>query len=223
VKPGRHAAGDGSFGRSAGTQTLRGAALLGVALVIGIVLLRTAPSESTTTVHSPSTTRTTARPAISGLTTPAPTTTAAPRSPSQVSVLVANGTNVNGAAGRIKSQLLQDGYNTVGTSNATTSSATTTAVYFVPGYQAEAALLAGALGLQPSAAQAMPSPSPVTDTKGANIVVVVGSDLASQISSSSGPPATTSPPATTAHTTTTVHHTTTTVHTATTVHTTTTA
>ncbi|HWW54434.1 MAG TPA: LytR C-terminal domain-containing protein, partial [Acidimicrobiales bacterium] len=174
---------------------------------------------------SPRSTATTLPKAASGQTAAPTTTTAPPRSPAQVSVLVANGTNVNGAANRIKSQLLQDGYNTVGTSNATTNSAATTSVYYVAGYQAEAALLAGALGLAPTAAQAMPAPSPVSDTKNANIVVVVGADLASQISSSSGPPVTQAPPVTSSHTTTTVHHTTTTVHhtTTTVAHTTTTA
>src|SRR5688572_18585602 len=39
VRPGRYAAADGSFGRSAGSALGRGVLLLAVALVIGIVLL----------------------------------------------------------------------------------------------------------------------------------------------------------------------------------------
>ena len=42
MRPGRHAAADGSFERSAGTAAARGAFLLVVAVVLGIVLLQAA-------------------------------------------------------------------------------------------------------------------------------------------------------------------------------------
>ena len=48
MSSGMHARGDGSFGRSAGTQTLKGAALLLIAIIIGVVLLHTAPANTTT-------------------------------------------------------------------------------------------------------------------------------------------------------------------------------
>jgi hypothetical protein len=219
VRPGRHAAGDGSFGRSAGTQTVRGAALLGVAILIGVILLRTAPSETGSSVKSTkTTTRTTAKPAAPGVTVPVTTTTAPPRPPGQVTVTVANGTNVSGAANRIKSQLLQGGYNVVFATNATTNSSATTTVFYLAGFQQEAVILANSLSLPPTVAQAVPPPPPVSDTKGADLVVVVGADLASQLSAGSGPPATSAPAPTSApHPTTTVRHTTTTVaHTTTT-------
>jgi hypothetical protein len=217
VKRGRYAAGDGSLARSAGMQTARGAVLIALAVLVGVILLNTAPSESTAVivVRHPATTTTIKKHAVTGSTTTSPpSTAAAPRPPSQVSVLVANGTTVGGAARSVNNQLIQAGYSSVGTDNAKSSNASTTAVYFVPGYQPEAVALAAALSLPPSAAQPVPSPLPVTNTKGANLVVVVGTDLASQITAPAGPPATSSaPPATNPpHTSTTVHHTATTSH-----------
>ena len=41
MSPGRHAADDGSFGRSAGGAMLRGALLLAIAVILGVVLLNT--------------------------------------------------------------------------------------------------------------------------------------------------------------------------------------
>ena len=210
MRPGIHAAGDGSFGRSAGVQTIRGGVLLAVAVLVGIFLLHTAPKEGTAvTSHSPTPVKTTVPrpPATTGPASTVPPTTAGPRQPSQVSVLVVNGTTVAGAAGRIKTQLIQAGYNVVGVGNATTQDNATSSVDFVAGYQAEAQVLATALSLPATAAQPMPSPSPVSDTHGASVVVVVGSDLASQISSgpaASQPPPPTSPPTTAHHPATTV-------------------
>jgi hypothetical protein len=60
---------------------------------------------------------------------------------------------------------------------------------------------------------ALPTTAPVANTQGANVIVVVGPDLAG---ASSGTTATTAHTATTARTTATTAHTTTTVHTTTT-------
>lgn len=201
-------------------QTLRGAVLLVIAVLVGVFLLREAPSEGTSVAAAKSSSTTAPRTTTTVATAAAPPTTAALRSPTQVSVLVLNGTHVSGAASRVNRQLIGAGYNSVGTGNATTSDNATTTVDYIAGYQAEAVALAASLSLPPTAAQPMPTPPPVSDTKGANLVVVVGTDLASQVSSgtpASQPPAT-SPPTTAAHTTTTVRHTTTTAaHTTTTV------
>jgi hypothetical protein len=187
-------------------QTLRGAILLAVAVVVGVVLLRTAPNEasSVSTSRSPHTT-------LPRLPSPSsgggPTTAGVAHQPSQVTVLVANGTRVTGAASRVKNVLLQAGYNTLAPTDATSTDATATAVEFAPGYQADAAAIASTLSLPASAAQPIPTPAPVSDTKGANVIVVVGTDLASQ----GAPPATAAtPPVTSAsHTATTSHSTTT--------------
>ena len=114
MSSGAHARGDGSFGRSAGTQTLKGAGLLAIAVAIGALLLHTAPANSTTvsttTPHvtpttrppkPPKTTRTTAAAAPQATTTTAPQ----PHPVGQVKVAVANGSGVAGLAGRIRAQL----------------------------------------------------------------------------------------------------------------------
>ena len=94
-------------------------------------------------------------------------------------------------------------------------------VYFTPGYDLDAKIIATHLTLQLSAVQALPTTAPVANTQGANVIVVVGPDLAG---ASSGTTATTAHTATTARTTATTARTTaTTARTATTVHTTTTA
>jgi hypothetical protein len=86
-------------------------------------------------------------------------------------------------------------------------------VYYNPGFEREARVVAQLLGLPDSAVQPMPTPPPVSDTRGADIVVVVGPDLAKATPT----PTPTSPPTTARRTTATTAHSATTVHTATTV------
>src|ERR1700724_2774497 len=104
--PGNHAAGDGSFGRSAGTHAGKALALVAVAVLIGVLLLhRTGPGsvnvavtrQPTTTAKSPGG----PRPSPGGPTTlPSATTTLPARAPQDVKVLVANGTSVAKRAAR---------------------------------------------------------------------------------------------------------------------------
>jgi len=213
VKPGRHTAEDGSFGRSAGTQTFRGVLLLAVAVVIGIILLNTANKPPASTLAAGST----PHHGSSATTTlpPAPTTTTPLRAPKDVKVLPANGTLVNGAGARVGVTLAQSGYNVLAAVSATSNSATSTVVYYTQGYDREAAALAILLSLPASAAQPMPTPAPVPDTKGANVVVVVGPDLAGHQSTTATTSAAHSTSTTARSTTSTTAHasTTTTAHT----------
>jgi hypothetical protein len=190
VRPGSHAASDGSFGRSAGIQVGRAIALIAVAVLLGLFLLhRSGPSgggagpalasaTSTTQVTTPST-----APGTSSSTS----TSVATKSPQNVKVLVVNGSNINGLAGRLRTRLTSQAYAIVGTGNAT-QAATTSKVFYQPGFASEAAALAQFLKLAPSAAQPMPNPLPVKDLAGANVVVDAGPDLAS---GGTGGPATT--------------------------------
>jgi hypothetical protein len=211
----RHAATDGSFGRSAGGAALRGAGLLAVAVILGIVLLRNGGgdpySRALRTVAS-STPEITVRP-------PTATTITVPvRTPGDVKVLPANGTTISGAGLATFNRLKQAGYNVLAASN-TTTPATTSNVYFNPGFDREARVVAQLLGLPDSAVQPMPTPPPVGDTRGSDVIVVVGPDLARQ-----GNPTPATSPATTIRrvTPTTAHAVTpTTAHTATTKATTT--
>ena len=95
MRPGNHAAGDGSFGRSAGTNAGKAIALVAIAVLIGAVLLRhnggvqvSATGTKSTTTKKPAAT---AAPTTPGSVIATPTTVGV-RSPSSVKVLVANGT-----------------------------------------------------------------------------------------------------------------------------------
>ena len=206
----RHAATDGSFSRSAGGAALRGAGLLALAVILGIVLLRNGGgdpySRALRTVASPTPEVTVHAPTATTITVPV-------RNPGDIKVLPANGTTVSGAGLATFNRLKAAGYDVLAASN-TDSPASTSNVLFNPGFDREARVLAQLLGLPDSAVQAMPTPPPVGDTRGADVIGVVGPDLARQ-----NTPAPVSP-------VTTIHRVTpTTAHAATptTVHTTTTA
>jgi hypothetical protein len=194
VSPGSHAADDGSFGRSAGIQAGRAALLIGVAVLIGVLLLHRSPGGGGGPVAIGTDTTTT--PTLAPITSPGGTggttgttrassaTTTQLRAPQDIKVLVANGTTTAGLAGKVSNLLHTKGYNTLASTNST-QKPTSTIVYFQPSYSADAAALAGKLGLPPTAVQAMPSPPPVANLNGANILVVVGPDLANTGSTTS--------------------------------------
>lgn len=162
--------------RSVGANTGRGLVLVAVAFLLGLFLLNRidepVPGEQVETTSSDDTTTTTSAAAQQ------PTTSTTPlRQPKDVRVLTANGTSTKGAGGRIKDRVMAAGYNALAATD-TKTAATASAVYFTAGFEREAAALAQTLGLQPAAVQAMPNPPPVADLKAANILVVVGPDLA---------------------------------------------
>jgi hypothetical protein len=164
--------------------------LIGVAVVIGFILLHRSPGSTSvgTTLPRSSTSPDTVSPAGTGtgagVTTPtnSPTTAANLKSPKNVKVLVANGTSTAGLAGRVTTTLHTDGYATL-TPTDSTQKVPATVVYFEPGYGADAAALAGKLSLPPSVVSAMPTPAPVASLSGANVLVVAGPNLASSSSS----------------------------------------
>ena len=210
MRPGRYAAADGSFGRSAGAAMGRGILLLGLALALGIVLLNATDDQPPGTSVAAGTSSdagegTDSKP--SGSTTTAPTTTAAPaRQPKDVKVIVANASSVDRAAGAAKDKLVQAQFNALAPTNAAKTD--TTGVYFTAGFEREAAAVAAALGLPNDVVKALPTPPPITDLKTANVVVILGADHAARFgtaSASTTAPAgatTTAKPATGATTTT---------------------
>jgi hypothetical protein len=181
----RHAATDGSFGRSAGGAAARGAGLLLVAVVLGILLLRSGGgdpySRSVQTGSLPS-------PALTSLPT-ATTVTVPVRSPADVKMLPVNGTTTANAAGATGAKLKAAGYNVLAATN-TTRQATASNVFYEAGYEREARVAAQLLGLPDTAVQPMPTPPPVADTRGANLIVVVGPDLARATPPGTSPPTT---------------------------------
>lgn len=154
--------------------TTIGAVLIGVAVLIGFVLLLKGLDQEGGVVETGSparetTTTTVTAPAADQTTT----TTLAPRPPAEVNVLVANASGATGVAGANKAKLTAAGYTTVETANAPTQ--TTSAVHFAPGWQAEADAVARALGIGASSVSPMPASPPVA-LDGATVLVIIGSD-----------------------------------------------
>jgi hypothetical protein len=106
---------------------------------------------------------------------------------SSVKILVANGTQEPNAGAHFAQQLQQQGWSVSVPQNAT-SAASTTMVYYAPSQQAAAALVASELGVPTTAVQPLTAATPVANTAGLDVVVVLGPDLAGN-----GFPATTVP------------------------------
>ena len=191
MRRGSHAAGDSSFGRSAGLAVGRAAALLIVNVVLIVVLLNasdsgrrvTAGARSTTTTAKPSTTTTTSR---------ATTTTTPLRAPRDIKVIAANATTVQGAAAKVSEKLRAAGYNVL--APLTAKRADASAVYFTGDLRREAEEVAKLLELDPSVVAELPeapAPTPVTDVRGADVLVLIGPDLAGRATTSTTRRATT--------------------------------
>lgn len=171
----------GGPGRDGSAQTMKAVVLIVVLVAIGVaVLARSKPnhpavaSTTTTRPHSASTT-----------TLPAPTTTVPALIPaSQVKVQVLNGVLTGSLAGEWSTKLkTKFGYLTEPADNATAKVAASTIYVLTPGYVPEADALATAVGLQQSAVNTtIPAPSsapiPSKERATANLVLVIGPDLA---------------------------------------------
>ncbi len=196
--PGRYASSDGSFARSTGNAAARGVVLIGIAVLIGILLLSQgfngsggAPSAATATTTTTTTVTTTVPDTATTLansgdttatTVPLATTTATARPPGEVKVVVANGTGVKGAAGVAKNELTAAGY-VAEAKNAVTVPTELSTVYYVDGYAEEAKAVASVLGGTASLLRAAPADplalikSP-TGLEGFQIFVILGADNA---------------------------------------------
>lgn len=166
----------------------RGAALVVVAVVIGLFLLRNGldTSEAITsnggdkpaTDASDSTDGTATDEGTDGTTS----TTLSSRPPAEVPTIVLNGTIIDGTARKYSDVLAAAGYkltNPAGANDDADGDAPATAIYFAPGFEAEAAAVATAIGAPATvipAALPTPPPGPIAD---ASVVVVIGTDLAS--------------------------------------------
>jgi LytR cell envelope-related transcriptional attenuator len=184
VRPGRHAADDGSFARSARAAMIRGAALIFAAVLLGIVILRSTDAPDSLAEGEPVATGATA-PDTSATTAPPTsqeesTTSSPPPSfdPGSVRVLVANGSSVPGAAGRLSATIGEDGYSLAPAADAP-EDVDRSIVYYGEGYEEAANAIASSLSPSP-AVEALPDPPPVApgDLGGANVVVVIAADVA---------------------------------------------
>jgi len=155
--------------------TVIGAVLVAAALLIGGVLLAkgfgddkgfVTVGESSDQVNSGGNQQ--------GNDVPTTDTTAVPVSAATVKVFVANASGKKGAAGTVAQVLTDQGFPAPITGNAAQTA--NSVVYVLPGDTGQGALVATDLGLDPSVVQPMPNPSPVTDLKGATVLVIIGTD-----------------------------------------------
>lgn len=174
-------------------NAIKGALLVAIGVLIGVLVLGSglsSPNPGSVTVEQASGSDTTTTTAADGDTT---TTTAAggdtsttlpntsttggttpsTNPPNEVRVLVANGTDIPGAASEVQSQLVALGYNALSPQNGPPSE--TSWVYYEPGYEADARAIANQLGMTQDQVAPMPEPPPL-DTLEANILVLIGND-----------------------------------------------
>lgn len=121
-------------------------------------------------------------------TTEAPATTDAPATSVELvtegaTVVVANASSVNGAAGRLTERLAAAGFTTIEATNSSEGPLQTTKVYFnasVDGAQAVAESLAAAFGGGDITAEPLPTPAPLSDPEAigeATVLVALGEDI----------------------------------------------
>jgi hypothetical protein len=107
----------------------------------------------------------------------APPATAVP--PAQLGVLVANGSSIRGLAGQTADQLKAAGYTQAAATDAT-QNVSSTLVYFVEGFEADAQVVSTTIGLPAErGVQAMPGAPPVASLGEAKVLVVLGPDAPS--------------------------------------------
>lgn len=182
MRPGRHAAADGSFRRSAGVAAGRGAVLLLVAVVLGIFLINKIDDSDVSTVSQTGTTKPDKRTSHTTTTLVTTTTTRPAHDPATVKVLAVNGTATSGIGARTKDVLLAARYNTLAPTDTKTKPVKATVIWYQPGFDVDAAAIARLLALPPTIAQPLPA-NVATQLKdaanlpNANVVVVAGEDL----------------------------------------------
>jgi hypothetical protein len=166
----------------------RGAALVVVAVLIGLLLLREGLDTSeaiTTTGDGGSETSDGASDGSDGSdgsSDETTTTTPALRPPAEVPTIVLNDSGIAGAAGTYSDALASVGYqltNPEGANADTAGDAAATLVYFAPGFEAEAAEVASVIGAPDTVVPAALPATPPGPIAGASVVVVIGTDLAS--------------------------------------------
>jgi hypothetical protein len=150
----------------------RGVIVVIIAFVVGLVVLAKGFDDNSVSAGGGGGATTTTAPATT-TTAPAQTTTTEVNKAS-FTVLVANGSGISGAAGRKTEELKGQGFTMAPAGNSKAQVATT-AVYFIAGYEGAGAAVAQVLQVQP---QAMPNPAP-TDLGQAQVLVVLGKDIAS--------------------------------------------
>lgn len=172
-------AGRRSGGGAARSTAGRGIVLIVFGVILGVVLLRNGFSNGSSSAAGTNSTR--------GETTTLPPTTApvitsppSSRAPSQVTVIVANGSGKQGAARNLANQLVARGFVANGVNTSNNTLVATTSVYFAGDYQNEAKAIAALIHAPAAAVLQMPAQPPVDpkNLTGAGVLIVLGPDLA---------------------------------------------
>jgi hypothetical protein len=168
----------GDAARGASSAALKGAVLIGLAVLIGIVLLHqvgdntsTAAAKSTTTKPKTTTTKPKAKSTTTTTTVPA----VPQKTPAELKLIVLNGGAKQGDAGTMSTKLRTAGYTNQAQANDWTGHQQTgNTVLCKPGLDREAVALSQQTALQGSTVHPWPNPPPPTYGYAADCVVVVG-------------------------------------------------
>jgi hypothetical protein len=157
----------------------RGAALVVVAILVGLFLLRNGIDTTTTATGSTDKGASTDAGGTDTGTDSDSTTssTLGLRDPAQTPTVVLNGTQVNGAAKKWSSFLQSKGYGLTDTDGAGGPDAAATSVYYAAGFEQEAAAVATLIGAPSTSVALVPTPAP-QNAGTAKIIVVLGPEIA---------------------------------------------
>lgn len=166
-----------------GVQWFRALVLIAVLVIVGILILAKTTSSP---ASKASTSSATTRPTTPSTSVAPTTTTAPPLAAIQVKVQVLNGLLTGSLSSQWNAKLKSTYGYQVGPADDATSKVTTSVIYVItPGYQTEADQLATRVGLTASSVNpTVPAPAtapiPAAERATANLVLIVGSDLAGQ-------------------------------------------
>ena len=168
-------------GPPSGIRVFRAFLVIAVVVVLGVLLLPSAARAPKTSTATPVTRATSHRHSTTTTLPPTTTTTQASVPASSIAVLVANGTDTAHGAGEVRTYLGGKGFKVSGfPAYDTTTPESADAVYAVGNGTAEMATeVARALALGTSVVRVGAHP-PVQTTTGADVVVVLGTDLATR-------------------------------------------
>jgi LytR cell envelope-related transcriptional attenuator len=168
---------NGDVARGAGSAALKGALLIGVAVVVGLLLLQTVHDNKTKSASSSTPTtkpKTTTTKPKTTTTTTAVAHTVIP--PSELKVIVLNAGAASGQAAAMSADLKQAKYtNQADANNWTGHTQSGNTVLCKPGLDQEAVALSQQVPLQGSSVKPWPTPAPPTYGYDADCVVAVGS------------------------------------------------
>jgi LytR cell envelope-related transcriptional attenuator len=167
--------GGGGLARGASSAALKGAVLIGLAVIVGVFLLQrvdTSKAGSPTTTTVKRTTTTTTRPAPTTTTSTVPSTPM--KTPDQLRVIVLNGGAPTGAAATMRTSLQQVGYTNQPQANTWTGHHQTgNTLMCKPGFDREKVALSQQTPLQGAHVVDFPTPPPPFSSD-VDCVVVVG-------------------------------------------------